>query len=999
MADREAKIKFKAETEEFQSQIKAANSEMSSLRSEMKLNEAQFQNSGDKAEYLENKANLLESQLEANREKQEALNSEIEVATSIYGEDSQEVANLEKQLNYTMVQEEQLEAQLAATTSEIEANDSATGQLTSTIDAQEEELKALKEEYVNAALTYGENSEEAQRLAGEIESLSGELQSNKQQLADARSAADEYDKSIEAAGTDTASSVEAMADALANAGVAAAIAEIGEAAIDMASEFDDATAVIVEGTGATGEALEELKDAAIDSFGNMKNADADLNDVAGVIAELNTRLGLTGEEATVTADKFLKFSQHVGTDGVSSVDSIVDVMKRWNLEGEDLDGLLDDLTTSNQSCSMSVDEMTGYLTKNSVQFQELGFSLEDSIAFMTSLSDGGANTSVVMAGLTKTVTNLSSVTDDVPGAFNDAIAAIEDCDSVSEALNAQVGDTGKTVEEVFGKKAAQEIATCVQSGNFDIARFSEALQDNQGVMEQTAEGATTMGDEMSRVTNNVAATFDTIFAPAISDVIGFLADLTGDIGQVIRDCPILQGIIVGVATALGMLAAALGITSLIRAVTAAFALLNTTMLANPIFLVVTAIAALVAALVWAYNNCEEFRNAVDEAFADVQAAISEAIEAAMPYIEQIVDFLVNEVMPVVAQVLSVVVDALGQILSVVASVMPNILGIISGVLETIKGLFDVVFGLIVGITTGDFSQMQAGIDSIMHGIQTIISNVLAAIQQIFGAVLDALLQTASNIWNNIRNAISSAINSAYSVVSGVVSAISSTVSSVFNSVLQTASNIWNGIRNGISSAINSAYSVVSGVVSAISSTVSSVFSGIQSTASSIWNGIKNAITSPIETAKGIVQSAINTISNIICGARLELPKIKLPHFNIDGGEVPWGIGGKGYPPSISIDWYAHGGILTSPTIFGWSGGKLLGGGEAGHEAVLPIDTLQTYIDAAFQRNIGDLGVEQIVGAIERLDRGLGKKIADNAPDSYPGDRSFRVALRKAGVTV
>ena len=181
--------------------------------------------------------------------------------------------------------------------------------------------------------------------------------------------------------------------------------------------------------------------------------------------------------------------------------------------------------------------------------------------------------------------------------------------------------------------------------------------------------------------------------------------------------------------------------------------------------------------------------------------------------------------------------------------------------------------------------------------------------------------------------------------------------------------------------------------------MSSVFSGIQSTASSIWNGIKNAITSPIETAKGIVQGAINTISNIICGARLELPKIKLPHFNIDGGEVPWGIGGKGYPPSISIDWYAHGGILTSPTIFGFSGGKFLAGGESGHEAVLPIETLQTYIDAAFQRNIGGWGVELIVGAIERLDRGLGKKIADNAPDSYPGDRSFRVALRKAGVTV
>ena len=109
---------------------------------------------------------------------------------------------------------------------------------------------------------------------------------------------------------------------------------------------------------------------------------------------------------------------------------------------------------------------------------------------------------------------------------------------------------------------------------------------------------------------------------------------------------------------------------------------------------------------------------------------------------------------------------------------------------------------------------------------------------------------------------------------------------------------------------------------------------------------------------------------------------------------------KGVIPSLSIDWYAKGGILTQPTIFGMNGSTLLGGGEAGHEAVLPIDTLQTYIDAAFQRNLGDGRMaERVVDAIERLDAGLGRKIAENAPDTYPGDRSFRAALRKAGVSV
>ena len=49
---------------------------------------------------------------------------------------------------------------------------------------------------------------------------------------------------------------------------------------------------------------------------------------------------------------------------------------------------------------------------------------------------------------------------------------------------------------------------------------------------------------------------------------------------------------------------------------------------------------------------------------------------------------------------------------------------------------------------------------------------------------------------------------------------------------------------------------------------------------------------------------------------LSFPHIKLPHFRITAGVIPWGIGGKGTPPSIGIDWYDKGGIFDAPTIIG-----------------------------------------------------------------------------------
>ena len=549
----EAKILFKAETSEFNDAIQSANSEMSTLRAEMKLNEAQFQNTGDQAEYLQEKSRLLEAQLEANSDKQEALTQKLETAKQIYGEDSEEVAKLERQLINAKTEEEKLKAQLDDTNKGFE------------------------------------DQKEATNKAGE--------------------------------------SVDNLAQVLTSAGIASAVKEIADAALEMAESFDEANAAIVEGTGATGEALEDLNVQAQDAFGRIANANQDLTGMAGILAELNTRFGVTGDEAEDLSVKVANFAQHTGTDGARAVDEMANIMKRWGMNIQDADGLLDDLTTANQACQMSVDQLAGYLANNSTQFQELGYSTQDALAMLISLSDGGANVGTVMGGLTKAVSNMAGSTDNVPRAFRSAVMAMGECDTVAEALQVQVGDTGKTVEQIFGKKAAQELATNIQNGSFAIDKWSDALENNQGILEQTTADATTMQDAWSQATNNVSLALSQTFAPAISDVVTRVAEVITQVAQVVQDSPALQAVLTGVAVALGIVAAALAISSIIQGVTAAFGMLNTVMLANPIFLVVTAIAALVAAFVYAYRNCETFRNIVNNAFSSLRNFVTNTLNA------------------------------------------------------------------------------------------------------------------------------------------------------------------------------------------------------------------------------------------------------------------------------------------------------------------------------------------------------------------------------------
>lgn len=125
---------------------------------------------------------------------------------------------------------------------------------------------------------------------------------------------------------------------------------------------------------------------------------------------------------------------------------------------------------------------------------------------------------------------------------------------------------------------------------------------------------------------------------------------------------------------------------------------------------------------------------------------------------------------------------------------------------------------------------------------------------------------------------------------------------------------------------------------------------IKAKAEEIWTGIKDAIWTPISEAWENIKGFFTEIGEAISNFKIELPKISLPHFNVSGGKFPWGIAGEGEPPRFSVDWYAkamnNGMILDNATIFGAAGGKLLGGGEAGQEAVIGVNSLERIIQRA-----------------------------------------------------
>ena len=205
----------------------------------------------------------------------------------------------------------------------------------------------------------------------------------------------------------------------------------------------------------------------------------------------------------------------------------------------------------------------------------------------------------------------------------------------------------------------------------------------------------------------------------------------------------------------------------------------------------------------------------------------------------------------------------------------------------------------------------------------------------------------TTVWNAISSTISSVLN-----------AIRATVANIFNAIQSTTMTVWNAIKTAISTAINTAKTAVSTAVSAISSTVSNVFNSLKSTVSNIWNGIKSAIETPINAAKNAVHNAIDAMKNAF-NFEWSLPKLKLPHFSISGSFSlnPPSI------PSFGIEWYKTGGIMTNPTVFGMNGSRLMVGGEAGAEAILPLSEFYAKLNHMLDRKIDAIN-QQIKAHVE-----------------------------------
>lgn len=261
----------------------------------------------------------------------------------------------------------------------------------------------------------------------------------------------------------------------------------------------------------------------------------------------------------------------------------------------------------------------------------------------------------------------------------------------------------------------------------------------------------------------------------------------------------------------------------------------------------------------------------------------------------------------------------------------------------------------------DAELLKAKLSEVWEAIKTTVSEALESIKTTASTAWEAIKTTASTVWERIKAAISTALEG-----------IKATASTAWQSIKSTASTVWEGIKTAISTKVES-----------LKTSLSNAWESIKSTASTAFSTLKTTLTKPFT-------EAWNTISGIV-------DKIKSAISSVGSG-VASALSGGG----VSVAGHAAGGIMTKPTIFGYtpSTSTYHLGGEAGPEAIAPIGVLQGYVAAAVaSQNDGiAAALNNLAGAINEMDQNMGKNLKNALDGTKLSVNNREFARMVKGVT-
>ena len=710
------------------------------------------------------------------------------------------------------------------------------------------------------------------------------------------------------------------------------------------SKVDAGLDTVVQKTGASGKALEEMHKSVQNIATSMP---VTFQDAGTAIGEVNTRFGVTGDQLEQLSTDFLKFAQVNSVDVNGSIDNVQKTLSAFGLTADDAGAMLDTLNKVGQDTGISMDTLEADMVSNATALQSLGLNAADSAHLLGELEKSGADVSTVMMGLSRVQAN-----------------AMSDGVSMQEEFAKAVGSSDEAVS-IFGSRAGAKLYELFNNGTLNADMFTTSqysLQDALGSTGDTFDAMQDPADQWQTVLNNLMV-LGYQFGEAVMPTITGVVQTAIPIIQKFTDLwsslsPSTQDLIVKAA----LVAAAAG----------------------PVMSVGGKLISGTSSLV---SHLGSFASRAGGAASKLSSFVSTAASASGGVGSAATSFgqLAGQALSLVALGAGIALAGVGikQVASAAVQVTqagPGAGAAMALMIASIAGLAAGAAALGPALTAGSvgFVAFGAAVLGVGAGVDLAATGIAKLAKQlptvsVYGktsATAVLMLSTAMTAFgasSAIAAAGALALATGFTGMSGSM-ALVSTASLAFNPAIKKMTEHFDKL-------IQQFPKIKTGITNLKTDL---------STMKTSFSQANDEISKTMDTMKKKVIDSIDEMAKKFKNTKFEFNHhIEMPHFSMSGS-----FNGKtGEVPSVSVSWYRKAMeqpfVLNGATIFGAIGDHLLGGGEAGKEVIMSESYLRNLLSRENEYTArGDFNQSITINAPTELDPSEIARQTRNATREY-----------------
>lgn len=520
--------------------------------------------------------------------------------------------------------------------------------------------------------------------------------------------------------------------------LAVAAAGAGKALYGVGATFDDVSDTIRVGTGATGKQLGALE-ASAKRIG--RSVPAAFSDIGPVVADVNTRLGLTGPALEKVSKQILEAGRITGT--AIDINAVSGAFNAFQVQGKDTAGAMDTLYQVSQATGLGINELATSVSKNGAALKGFGFSLEESASWIGTLDKAGLDGNKTLGTLSRAMSSFAADGKDPQKALR---ATVDEIDRLGKA--GKDAAAINLASEVFGTRGATQFVGAIKAGKVDLDALTKATGATSDTILKAGRDTADFAEHWQVFKNRALIALE----PIATRVFGAL----GDGMQMLN-----RDVVPAVKTFIAQIKSGEGVGGRFAAVFGTV------------------------------------RDALSRIAGVIRGALSGSAGDASTYLGSIVDTFRS----VVSIVQSLWDRFGGTITRYTQTTFQNIKTVIGGALKVVSGIFKTVAALL----KGDWSGAWNGIKQILSGAVAILKGTVKQlwnfIRSAFSIGMSAVKGLFSGMWDGLKNLASRGIDGIVGFVRRLPGRIVSVATGAFDGIkdafrgaINWIIDKWNGLE-------------------------------------------------------------------------------------------------------------------------------------------------------------------------------------------------------------